>query len=209
MTAPVIDESIVRFITGWDSAYAARAVIGVLGLVIGILTARVVWRRQSTVVAGVLWLLAAAAMVAFAVAPQPIVNAIITTEYVRRLRIIMAGLSVFVLLITLESIRVTRLQERYALLWVATALVILAAAAFPQAVNVLRAVLGMQYVEAVVALAFTFLVLLAFHFSISVSALQSKLEKTAQRNAILDARVAELEKRLERLDNAGRKPNGG
>ena len=108
------------------------------------------------------------------------------------------------LLITLESIRVTRLQERYALLWVVTALVILAATLFPEAVNLVRAVMGMRYDEAVLAVAFTFLVLLAFHFSISVSALQSKLAKTAQRIALLDARIDELEKQLATRDGAGR-----
>jgi hypothetical protein len=157
------------------------------------------------VVAG-LWLLAGLFMLAFAAAPQAMVTFIIGAEYILRLRIVMGGLSIFVLLITLESIRVTRLQERYALLWVATALVMLAAALFPQAVNILRAVLGVQYVEAMVALAFTFLVLLAFHFSISVSAQQSKLDKNTQRIAILEARIEELEKAAGR--DEGQRPAG-
>ena len=188
------DELIQRFVTGWDSAVGARIVIALLGGLVTLITGRIVLQRRCTVVAGLLWLLAGLVLLAFAAAPQAIVTFVIETEYVLRLRVIMAGLSVLVLLITLESIRVTRLQERYALLWVATALTILAAAAFPQALNLLRAVMGMQYAEAVGALAFAFLVLVAFHFSISVSSLKASLDKVAQQTAILKARLEELEK---------------
>ena len=85
----------------------------------------------------------------------------------------------------------------------ATGLGLLGAAIFPQAVNLLRAVMGMRYIEAMDAVSFMFLVLLAFHFSISVSAMQSKLDRIAQRNAILEARVEALENKATRRDEIG------
>jgi len=202
VTGTPVDETILRYAVGWDKAVAARILIGLIGTAVTLFSGRSIFRRPRSLLVAILWLLAGCALVAFAVTPQAIIHFIISTDYALRVRLIIGATSVFVMMITLESIRITRLQERYALLWVATALVILAATVFPQALNLLRTVMGMQYVEAVVALAFTFLALLAFHFSISVSGLQSNLEKTARQNAILDARIGELEKRLE---DAGRR----
>jgi len=191
-----VDDTILRYAIGWDKAIAIRILVGLAGAAVTLLAGRILLKRPRSPLAGVLWLLAGIVLVAFALAPQPIIRFVISTDYALRIRFILGAISVFVMLITFESIRVTRLQERYALLWVATGLVILGAAVFPQAVNLLRAVMGMQYVEAMVAVAFMFLVLLAFHFSSSVSSIQSKLEKTAQQNAILQARIEELEKKL-------------
>ena len=44
------------------------------------------------------------------------------------------------------------------------------------------------------AVAFTFLVLVAFHFSIALSAIQSRESKMAQRVALLEARLNQLER---------------
>jgi|APCry1669188970_1035186.scaffolds.fasta_scaffold04657_3 hypothetical protein len=199
----VPDETILNFVTGWDTAFLTRGIIAVIGVLIGIVAVRVLLQRRCTVVSGCLWLLVSLTLLVFAAMPQQVVNYVIQTEYILRLRVIMGGLSVFVLLITMESIRVTRLQERYALLWMATGLGLLGAAIFPQAVNLLRAVMGMRYIEAMDAVSFMFLVLLAFHFSISVSAMQSKLDKIAQRNAILEARVEALENKATKRNESG------
>jgi len=48
----------------------------------------------------------------------------------------------------------------------------------------------------VVAVVFTFLVLVSFHFSIALSALNDKAAATASRCAILEARIHELEKKF-------------
>jgi len=117
----------------------------------------------------------------------------------------MGGVSLIVLLITLESIRKTHLQERYALLWVTTAVVILMGCFFPDVVALFRAVTGMEYGAAMAAVAFVFLVMVSFHFSISLSSLGSKQSQIAQRVAILEERIREMERELP-IDNR-RMPN--
>jgi hypothetical protein len=110
-----------------------------------------------------------------------------------------------VLYITFESIRRTHLQEKYALLWVATALIILISVLFPNAVSLFRAVTGMEYATAIATVSFTFLVMVAFHFSISLSAMQTKHSKVAQRIAILEARINKLEEIIKDSDNTRKK----
>ncbi len=113
-----------------------------------------------------------------------------------RIRVLMGVVSVGVFLITLLAIRGYKLREKYAVLWLATATMITLVAFFPQVVDVSREWFGMQYVTSVVAVVFTFLILVSFHFSIALSALNDKAAATASRCAILEARIHELEKRL-------------
>ena len=113
-----------------------------------------------------------------------------------RIRALMGAVSVGVFLITLLAIRGYKLREKYAVLWLATAAMITLAAFFPQMMDAAREWFGMQYVTSVVAVVFVFLVLVSFHFSIALSALNDKMAATASRCAILEARIRELERRL-------------
>ena len=113
-----------------------------------------------------------------------------------RIRALMGAVSVGVFLIALLAIRGYKLREKYAVLWLATAATITLAAFFPQVMDVARKWFGMQYVTSVVAVVFVFLVLVSFHFSIALSALNDKAAATASRCAILEARIQELERRL-------------
>ena len=113
-----------------------------------------------------------------------------------RIRVLMGVVSVGVFLITLLAIRGYKLREKYAVLWLATAAMITLAAFFPQVMDAAREWFGMQYVTSVVAVVFVFLVLVSFHFSIALSALNDKAAATASRCAILEARIQELERRL-------------
>ena len=113
-----------------------------------------------------------------------------------RIRVLMGAVSVGVFLITLLAIRGYKLREKYAVLWLATAATITLAAFLPQVMDLAREWFGMQYVTSVVAVVFTFLILVSFHFSIALSALNDKAAATASRCAILEARIQELERRL-------------
>lgn len=113
-----------------------------------------------------------------------------------RIRVLMGAVSIGVFLITLLAIRSYKLREKYAVLWLATAVMITLAAFFPEIVEKTRTWFGMQYVTSVVAVVFVFLVLVSFHFSIALSALNSKAAATASRCAILEARIQDLERRL-------------
>ena len=121
-----------------------------------------------------------------------------------RIRALMAAVSIGVFLITLLAIRGYKLREKYAVRWLATAAMITLTALFPQLVDGARHWFGMQYVTSVVAVVFTFLVLVSFHFSIALSALNDKAAATASRCAILEARLRDLERRLA----AAEKKNG-
>ena len=113
-----------------------------------------------------------------------------------RIRVLMGVVSIGVALITLLAIRSYKLREKYAVLWLATAGMITLAAFFPQLMDLARDWFGMQYITSVVTVVFLFLVLVSFHFSIALSALNDKAAATASRCAILEARLQELEGRL-------------
>ena len=104
--------------------------------------------------------------------------------------------SATVIIALFEMMRRHRLREKYAVLWLATAATITLAAFLPQVMDLAREWFGMQYVTSVVAVVFTFLILVSFHFSIALSALNDKAAATASRCAILEARIQELERRL-------------
>ena len=113
-----------------------------------------------------------------------------------RIRVLMGVVSIGVFLITLLAIRGYKLREKYAVLWLATAGMITLAAFFPQLMDISREWFGMQYITSVVTVVFLFLVLVSFHFSIALSALNDKAAATASRCAILEARLQELERRI-------------
>lgn len=112
-----------------------------------------------------------------------------------RIRVLMGLISIGVFLITLLAIRSYKLREKYAILWLATAAMITLAAFFPQVMDLTREWFGMQYVTSVVTVVFLFLVLVSFHFSIALSALNDKVAAIASRCALLEARLAEQEQR--------------
>ena len=122
-----------------------------------------------------------------------------------RIRVLMGVVSVGVFLITLLAIRGYKLREKYAVLWLATAAMITLAAFFPHVVDVAREWFGMQFVTSVVAVVFTFLILVSFHFSIALSALNDKAAATASRCAILEARIHELERQMGTVSAAAAK----
>ena len=200
MIAGVIDSVAMHYATGWEGALFQRSIIGLLGLMTLILAGRVTWKGECSFVTGLLWMIAGSVLIVFSVIPQEVIRFVISTEYQTRIRVIMGLVSGLVLYITFESIRRTHLQEKYALLWVATALIILISVLFPNAVALFRAVTGMEYATAIAAVSFTFLVMVAFHFSISISAMQTKHSKIAQRVAMLEARLEKLEESIGRDD---------
>lgn len=117
--------------------------------------------------------------------------------FLGRIRLLMGSLSFIVLLVTFEAVRRLHLQERYALLWVSTGIILMLCALFTGVLDFFCALLGMQYVTFVVTVIFTFLLLVAFHFSIALSRLTNDRARLAQRCAQLEARVEKLEKKNE------------
>ncbi len=187
----VINQAL-EFVASWCGTTFPRIFAAFLGVMICVAVLSFMWSRRLRALPALAWTAFGFFLLAVAIDPQ-LIYFLARSGEVIRVRIVMGVVSLVVLVITLESIRQTRLQERYALLWVATGLIILLGALFPQIVEAFSSVMGTQYVTSVVAVVFTFLVLVAFHFSLAMSAFQEAQTKIAQRCAVLETRLSELE----------------
>jgi hypothetical protein len=99
--------------------------------------------------------------------------------------------SLLLLLIVFELIRGRRLKERYALLWIATGLVLLVLSAWRDGLNMVAGWLGVStYPPAILfAVATLFIIIVLLYYS-------TVLSKLADENTILAQRLALLEQRL-------------
>jgi hypothetical protein len=94
-------------------------------------------------------------------------------------------------LIVLELIRQRRLQERYALLWLVTGLVLLILAIWRNGLNVLARTVGIAYPPSALFLVVgLFVLVVLLHYSTVISEL-------AERNLMLAQRIALLEQKLQ------------
>ena len=102
--------------------------------------------------------------------------------------------SIVVFAVVIELIRSGRLRERYALLWLATAGVILVFGLWRDLLNRLADVLGIAYPpNALFVLAMGFVLLLLLHYSTVISRLSDRTTTLTQRIAILEERLRELQ----------------
>jgi hypothetical protein len=99
------------------------------------------------------------------------------------------------LLFILELVRRRRLLERYALLWLFSALVLLGLAAWRGGLQKLADLFGIAYPpNALFFIAFAFVLALLLHFSVAVSRHSDQIKVLAQRLALLEERVRRTEK---------------
>lgn len=102
--------------------------------------------------------------------------------------------SLVIFAVVIELIRTGRLRERYALLWLGTATVILVFGLWRDGLNQLADVLGIAYPpNALFVLAMAFVLLLLLHYSTVISRLSDRTTTLTQRIAILEQRIRELE----------------
>ena len=100
------------------------------------------------------------------------------------------GLLVFVL----ELVRRRALMERYALLWMAASTIILGLAIWQDALNVIARNLGIVSApNALFFVALGFILLLLLHFSAAMSRLTDQSKVLAQKQALLEQRLSEVE----------------
>ena len=101
---------------------------------------------------------------------------------------------VVLLLVVFELIRSRRLRERYALLWLATGLVLVALSAWRGGLNTIAGWLGVRgYPPAVLfAVGLLFVILVLLHYSTVISRLADQNTILAQRLALLEARIGEV-----------------
>ena len=113
-----------------------------------------------------------------------------------RVSVAAAIASVLLLLVVFELIRSRRLRERYALLWLATGIVLLVLSAWRGGLNTIAGWVGVTgYPPAVLfAVATLFILVVLLHYSTVISRLSDQ-------NSILAQRVALLEERQDSVDD--------
>lgn len=109
------------------------------------------------------------------------------------------------LLAVLEMVRRRRLMERYALLWLFSAIIVLGLSIWSGALARISHAIGIIYPpNALFFIAITCIVLLLLHFSSVLSRLSDQTETLAQRQALLEERL----RRQEMHEEAGGAPPG-
>ena len=113
-----------------------------------------------------------------------------------RIQVVAIVASAGLLLGILELVRQRRLLERYALLWLFSALALLALAAWSDLLEIISKTIGIIYPpNALFLIAFGFVMLLLLHFSMAVSRLADQSKVLAQRVAMLEERQRHAEAR--------------
>jgi hypothetical protein len=110
------------------------------------------------------------------------------------------------LFVVLELVRRRRLLERYALLWLLSAFILLLLSAWRDLLEHVASAIGIHYApSALFVIAFGFVLLLLLHFSLVVSRLADQSKVLAQRVALLEEKQRES-KAAQEDEGAGRRP---
>jgi len=110
--------------------------------------------------------------------------------------------SVLLLLVVFELIRGRRLKERYALLWLATGVVLLVLSAWRNGLNTIAGWMGISYPPAILfAVATLFVIVVLLYYS-------TVLSRLVDQNTLLAQRLALLERRLDETTGRGGPPPG-
>jgi len=120
-----------------------------------------------------------------------------------RIQVVSLVASGLLLLGILELVRQRRLLERYAILWLFSALVLLGLALWSGLLETLSNAVGIIYPpNALFLVAFGFVLILLLHFSIAVSRLADQSKVLAQRVALLEERQTRAEARPDGSEGA-------
>ena len=115
-----------------------------------------------------------------------------------KIQVVAIVASLGLLLIVLELVRRRRFLERYAILWLLAAFVLLALSVWNELLSTLASAIGIVYPpNALFLVAFAFVLVLLLHFSLAVSRLSDQSKVLAQRLALLEKRQRDTEQRLE------------
>ena len=122
-----------------------------------------------------------------------------------RIQLLAVVASGILLVVVLELVRRRRLMERYALLWLLSGIVLLILSTFRGLLEDAARVIGIEYPpSALFFIAFAFVLMLLLHFSVAVSRLADQSKVLAQRLALLEKRVRDVEALEEPQDEAER-----
>lgn len=114
-----------------------------------------------------------------------------------RIQILSIVVSALLLVGVLELVRRRAFLERYALLWLFSALVLLALSVWEGALEEMAGLVGIAYPpNALFLVAFGFVLFLLLHFSVAVSRLSDQSKVLSQRLALLEHRQRNVEGQL-------------
>jgi hypothetical protein len=115
-----------------------------------------------------------------------------------KIQVLAIVVSALLLIGVLELVRRRAFLERYALLWLFSALVLLGLAVWEGALEQLAKLVGIVYPpNALFLIAFGFVLVLLLHFSVAVSRLSDQAKVLAQRIALLEHRQDRSEEQRE------------
>jgi hypothetical protein len=126
-----------------------------------------------------------------------------------RVSIVAAAISFALLFAVLELIRTRRLRERYALMWLLTAAVLITLSLWRSGLDTIAGLVGIHYApSALFAIAAVFVVVVLLHYSTVISRLSDENAILAQRVALLEADRANRAggRELEPVDAEGEEP---
>jgi hypothetical protein len=107
----------------------------------------------------------------------------------QRIQVVAVIGSALLLLVILELVRRRRLLERYALLWLFSAIVLLGLAIWDELLSEVAGSIGVATpVNALFFVAFGFVLVLLLHFSLAVSRMADQTKVLAQRLAAIEQR---------------------
>ena len=110
-------------------------------------------------------------------------------------KVMITALSLAVMLTIVNLVRRRRLDERYALLWLAAGIIMMVAPLATAPIDALSELLGFQYGPAFVLLiAFLGLCLINLQYSVVISRLNKQNKTLAQRIAIMEERLKQMER---------------
>jgi hypothetical protein len=108
------------------------------------------------------------------------------------------AISIFFLIAVIELIRRHRLKEKYSILWLFSALILLVFSASRNLLHKTSALLGVDYPPSLLFMfAFVFLLFIVFHFSTVISKESERSKSLAQKIGLLEHKLEELKKELE------------
>jgi hypothetical protein len=123
-----------------------------------------------------------------------------------RIQIVAIAAAAGLVLVLLELVRRRRLLERYALLWLFSAAILLLLAIWRGLLADVADLLGVAYPpNALFLIAFGFVLVLLLHFSLAVSRLSDQTKVLAQRLALLDERVRRQDEERARAETLARR----
>ncbi|GAD35611.1 hypothetical protein CBF90_10130 [Microbacterium sp. AISO3] len=114
------------------------------------------------------------------------------------------ALAIVIVIVVTWMLLTRRLREKYAALWLVIALAVLILGIFPQLLDGLTNLLGVQVpANLLFAMAIVLLLGVSLHLSWELSQAEDEIRRTAEEVAILRAQLETVDHRLDRLDGRG------